>query len=105
MSYRVTSRNPVLINGGRTLRADCQKLDGSWVTSELDLNTCIGNLNGFLAWDMHNFSDSAEDIRLEEDGRKLTCMVRKVDGGHRERQGIHLDKIHNSNGVLSYRYN
>ncbi|CUS13175.1 unnamed protein product [Tuber aestivum] len=103
MTYRNTSRNPVLINGGRTLRAECQKIDGGWVISEIDLNACIGNLNGFLAWDMRNFSDTAEDILLEEDGRKLTCMVRKVDGRHRERQGIYLDKIHNFNGVLTYR--
>ncbi|KAG0135885.1 Cyanovirin-N [Tuber indicum] len=101
MTYRDTSRNAVLINSGRTLRAECMKLDGSWVTSEIDLDTCIGNLN---AWDMENFSRTAEDIRLEEDGRKLTCMVRKGDGGHRERQGIDLTKIHNSDGVLCYRY-
>ncbi|KAG0643612.1 Cyanovirin-N [Tuber brumale] len=104
MTYSDTSRSAVLINGGRTLRAECRKLDGSWVPSEIDLNTCIGNLNGFLAWDMKNFSHTAEDIRLEEDGRKLTCMIRKEDGRQRERQGIFLTKIHNSDGVLLYRY-
>jgi len=52
---------------------------------------------------MQDFSHTAQDIRLEEGERKLTCMVEKVGGGHRERQGILLDKIQNSNGVLVYR--
>ncbi|RPB01037.1 Cyanovirin-N [Choiromyces venosus 120613-1] len=103
MSYRDSSRNAVLINGGRTLQAECRKNDGSWVTSQIDLNSCIGNLNGFLGWDMQNFANTATEVRLEEDGRKLTCMVVKADGGHRERQGIHLDKIYNFDGVLTYR--
>ena len=51
---------------------------------------------------MENFSYTARDILLEEDGCKLTCMVEKVGGGHRERQGIYLDKIQNSDGRLVY---
>jgi len=43
--YRDSSRNPVLIDG-HILRAECQKSDGSWVTSEIDLNRWIGNPNG-----------------------------------------------------------
>lgn len=52
---------------------------------------------------MQNFSQTASDIRLEEDGKKLTCLITRADGGHRERQGIMLDKIHNSEGNLQYR--
>lgn len=44
MSYRDSSRNPVL--NGHTLRAECQNADGNWVTSEIDLDTCIGNPDG-----------------------------------------------------------
>jgi len=52
---------------------------------------------------MENYSHTARDILLEEEGCKLTCVVEKVGGGYRERQGIYLDKIQNSNGVLVYR--
>ncbi|PUU82051.1 cyanovirin-N-like protein [Tuber borchii] len=102
MSYADSSRNAVLTNGGRTLRAECQNADGNWVTSEIDLDTCIGNPNGYLGWGMQNFSHSSEDIKLEEGGRKLTCRPKTVDGGFRERQGIDLNRIQNVNGRLVF---
>jgi len=52
---------------------------------------------------MQGFSQSSEDIRLENDGRKLTCRPKTRDGGFRERQGIDLDRIYNDNGRLVYR--
>ncbi|KAG0641900.1 hypothetical protein HOY80DRAFT_853835, partial [Tuber brumale] len=55
---------------------------------------------GFLAWDMEGFSDTDEGNSGEKDGQQLACMVRKKDGGHCERHGLYLTKIHNSNGVL-----
>jgi hypothetical protein len=46
-----------------------------------------------------DFSDSANDIRLE--GTLLTAELPMRDGGYRERQGIELsDRIANENGEL-----
>lgn len=52
---------------------------------------------------MQNFSHTASDVKLEEGGKRLTCLIKKADGKDRERQGITLDKIHNDDGNLQYR--
>ena len=53
-------------------------------------------------WDGSNFSHSAEEIDLR-DGHHLEAKLRKIDGHHRDRQGINLnDRISNENGKLTY---
>lgn len=52
-------------------------------------------------WDGVNFSESANDIRLE--GTLLTAELQMRDGAYRERQGIDLnDRIANENGQLVF---
>ena len=53
-------------------------------------------------WDGGNFSHSAEEIELKN-GHYLEAQLRKIDGHHRERQGINLnDRISNDDGKLIY---
>jgi CVNH domain len=76
------------------------------ISPHLQRDTCAlytDNYTGYLAWGMQNFSHTAHDITLTEDGRKLECYVRKADGGEREKQGIMLDKIQNIDGRLVFR--
>ena len=53
-------------------------------------------------WDGVDFSHSAEEIALR-DGHHLEAQLRKIDGYHRDRQGINLnDRISNVDGKLTY---
>ncbi|KAF9997700.1 hypothetical protein BGZ80_006942, partial [Entomortierella chlamydospora] len=88
MSFSATSMN-VYLHHDHVLRATCQDEDGNWVESELDLDDFIGNDDGWFSWDSGNFSESAQDVRLE--GYLLTAELPKRDGDYRERQGIDLN--------------
>ncbi|KAL7944069.1 Cyanovirin-N [Trichoderma barbatum] len=100
MSFSASAQNIWLENGHR-LRASLQDEEGNWRDSEIDLNDFIGNEDGWFMWDGVNFSDSAQDIRLE--GTLLTAELPMRDGGYRERQGIQLDdRVSNNNGHLVF---
>ncbi len=59
-------------------------------------------LSGWFSWDEKKISHSAEEIDLRG-GYHLEALLRKKDGGYRERQGINLnDRISNLNGKLTY---
>lgn len=61
---------------------------------------------GWFIWGGSNFTETANDIQLENTGRgpKLTAYLRKRDGGYRELQGLYLaDKIANENGELVFK--
>lgn len=60
---------------------------------------------GWFLWGGVNFTQSAENIALEntDRGPKLTAELHKRDGGYRERQGLFLsDKIENRDGHLHF---
>ncbi|KAL7268614.1 hypothetical protein RUND412_008757 [Rhizina undulata] len=100
--FSASSQDIQLING-HILKAKCRRPNGEWVWSELDLDRCIGNLNGFLAWDYENFSHSGHDAHLVNGGTKLDVYIKKADGGERELQGINLnDRIGNEDGRLVF---
>jgi len=46
MSFQATSTDITLDSDGHTLRANCQKVDGTSQESSLDLNQYLGNING-----------------------------------------------------------
>ena len=59
-------------------------------------------LAGWFMWDGNDFSHSATEISLR-DNTHLEAMLKKMDGGYRERQGINLnDRISNVNGKLTF---
>ncbi|KAH8153716.1 uncharacterized protein LAJ45_02529 [Morchella importuna] len=72
--FSESSRNIHLVDGHR-LRAECRNERGDYQASELNLNTCIGNLNGYLAWDTPNFSQTSQNIRLVENGTKIEATL------------------------------
>ncbi|KAM0454278.1 hypothetical protein ACHAPV_008551 [Trichoderma viride] len=100
MSFQASSRD-IYLEDGCILFANVCDRDGNWVESRIDLNRFIGNEDGWFMWDGFNFSDSANDIRLE--GTLLTAELPMRDGGYRERQGIELsERIANENGELVF---
>nr|2KJL_A Chain A, Cyanovirin-N homolog [unidentified]3HNU_X Chain X, Cyanovirin-N-like protein [synthetic construct]3HNX_A Chain A, Cyanovirin-N-like protein [synthetic construct]3HP8_A Chain A, Cyanovirin-N-like protein [synthetic construct]3HP8_B Chain B, Cyanovirin-N-like protein [synthetic construct] len=106
MSYADSSRNAVLTNGGRTLRAECRNADGNWVTSELDLDTIIGNNDGHFQWGGQNFTETAEDIRFHpKEGAAeqpiLRARLRDCNGEFHDRD-VNLNRIQNVNGRLVF---
>ncbi|KAL8766671.1 MAG: hypothetical protein Q9209_006601 [Squamulea sp. 1 TL-2023] len=48
-----------------TLYTDCRRVNGSYVTSRLQLDAIISNINGVLEWGHNNFSVTAKNVRLE----------------------------------------
>lgn len=119
-NFSHTSRNITL--DGHVLRAECKDEHGNWVHSELDLDTCIGNLDGkysrgtiflsctrlkfltgYLAWDCVNFTHTTKDIKLVEGGTKIEGTLTRVAGGPSAPQGIYLNqRITNKNGKLIF---
>ncbi|OAA40666.1 Cyanovirin-N [Metarhizium rileyi] len=100
MSFTETSEGWWL-EDNHILHAQCQNADGEKVESTIDLDTFVGNSDGWFIWDGENFSLSATDVRL--DGSYLSAELATVEGGSRERQGLELnDRIGNDNGQLVY---
>ncbi|KAH0613785.1 uncharacterized protein H6S33_005671 [Morchella sextelata] len=100
--FSESCKNIELVNG-HILRAECRNDQGHHQTSELDLNTCIGNLNGYLAWDTPNFSQTSQNIRLVENGTKIEATLLQISGHHSAPQGIYLNqRIVNRNGCLRF---
>ncbi|KAM0255546.1 hypothetical protein ACHAQJ_005693 [Trichoderma viride] len=98
MSFEASASN-IFLEDGHILCATVCREDGEWVDSRIDLNEFIGNEDGWFMWDGVNFSESANEIRLE--GTNLTAELPMRDGGYRERQGIQLgDRISNRDGQL-----
>ncbi|KAL0638832.1 hypothetical protein Q9L58_002061 [Maublancomyces gigas] len=88
---------------GHILRAECKNAAGHWVTSEIDLNSCIGNLNGYLSWDYTDFTKSSHEIRLTDNGTKIEARLTRQDHGTSEPQGIYLnERIINRDGRLHF---
>lgn len=89
------------------LNAQCEKIDGSFQATSIDLDESIGNLNGTLSWGDANFSKTCKDIGLGQDfltrEYTLNAQCEKVDGITYEQTDINLDEhIANIDGVLEY---
>ncbi|KAI9375893.1 Cyanovirin-N [Aspergillus egyptiacus] len=80
MSFHITAAN-VELEKNRILSAYLPTRQGhgvgKWRTMNLD--DVLGNDNGSFAWDWVNFSHSAQDIRLERQGRdKIPILYAKL---------------------------
>lgn len=81
-----------------------QILESEFMVLILTVNNLI--CIGWFIWGGSNFTETANDIQLENTGRgpKLTAYLKKRDGGYRELQGLYLaDKIANENGELVFK--
>jgi hypothetical protein len=97
MSLSLTSRN-IQISSKGILTASCNKYDGSWVDSNINLNNYISNDDGVLAWGGSGFINSSKDFKIEENTLKAQCQKR--DGTWVD-SSLSLDYfIGNNNGIL-----
>ncbi|KAJ5623971.1 cyanovirin-N family protein, partial [Penicillium lagena] len=82
MSFHTSSVNITLRNR-HTLSCRCERPDGSWSYSRLDLNECLGNNNGEFVWGGHNFAHSASQIHLSLEGKDGTPWLHaQLDDRH-----------------------
>ena len=80
MAFTLTCKSLEL--QGPVLTAECRAPDGDWRTSYLDLNGCLGNLNGLFWLDTNEFFHTAKSVRLE--GHTLRAYLRRVDGEYND---------------------
>ena len=81
MSFHLTAKNITL--EGTLLSADCQKLDGEWIRTSLELNDWVKNVDGDLQWGWGNFAESSSNIALK-DNHILTAVCKREDGTTKE---------------------
>ena len=96
----------ITINGS-TLSAECEKMNGAYQQTSINLDNYIGNLNGVLSWGDHNFSITCTDLGLGQllSSREfiLSAQCEKVDGITYSQTDISLDEhIANIDGTLEY---
>lgn len=86
----------------RYLVAQCRDVRGVPRRSQLDLNDCLSNDNGHFKWSKGgNFTASARNVKLVEDGRVLKAQLKECNGRWRDAT-VHLPhRVTNKNGQLA----
>jgi hypothetical protein len=93
---------------GSTLSAMCETRNGDQKETSINLDKYIGNLDGTLSWDDHNFSQTCSDLGLAQllSSRQLILAAnceRAVGGNTYSPSDIELDAhIANIDGTLKY---
>jgi hypothetical protein len=82
---------------GLTLSAECSNT--LWTASGLDLDSCLGNVDGSFQWGKAGFSLSAQNIRLN--GTVLDALLRTSDGRWVPSQIDLSERITNIGGQLA----
>jgi hypothetical protein len=89
---------------GKTLFADCRRLDGSFKRTDLPI-AGIENRDGALRYtsmyQASTFQDACEDIEVA--GKVLSAKCRRIDGGF-SKTSIVIPGIENGDGNLQYRH-
>jgi len=101
MAFSQSSIDIVL--DGSILKAKCQDLEGSFQSSDINLNSCIANHEGKLDWALGgNFAASSRDLQLH--GGPTLQAICKQTGGGEVRATINLDEcIGNIDGHLIFK--
>ncbi|CAF1421635.1 unnamed protein product [Adineta ricciae] len=98
-NFHLSSREIIITDN--ILRAQCQKTDGTWNNSEVDLNTCLSNENGQIIWKLNGqFADSCSQIKNIDQSSILTCEVQRGDGQWVTTQIDLREHIGNNDGTL-----
>jgi hypothetical protein len=93
------SCNGVGLQGNNVLSASCYNISGQAATTTIDLDTCVTNNGGGLAWNGGGYAGSCNGCSLA--GTILTCSCYEFDG-QPDRATIDLnDHVSNCNGVLT----
>lgn len=99
MSFSQSSRE-ISLGPKNRLLAKCRKLDGTETDSSFNLDSCLGNKDGYFATDGKRFSASAREIRLK--GVILSAQLERKNNGGWHRDAINLDAfLGNADGNLT----
>lgn len=97
--FSKTCRNASISSS--TLSASCEKANGGYQNTSIDLNPHIGNLDGSLSWDDKNFIQTCRKTSLSG-GSTLQGECKKKDQNFTN-ASINLDAhIANIDGTLRY---
>ena len=92
------SSRDISISDKGILTASCNKFDGSWVNSSLNLNNYISNDDGSLTWGGTGFINNSKDIRIDHNTLKAKCQ--KNDGTYVD-ASINLDYFIGNDNYLN----
>lgn len=84
MAFYNSCRNVRL--DGSTLRADCQDKNGSWRQSEINLNDCIGNKDGYFNTSQNRFFETARNVSLKGSASTQLCKTVMVTPGMKSKR-------------------
>ncbi|KAK0649236.1 Cyanovirin-N [Cercophora newfieldiana] len=105
MSFHGSAQN-IRVDDGHILRATLFNAEGEEVEAEIDLDTIIGNDNGFFSWGGENFSHSAEHVNFSIEGDDSVPILRAhladVEGNVNERDVNLAERIGNDNGSFVF---
>ena len=96
MSFEWSCKNIRL--DGLNLFADCRRIDGSYRTSSLPLDTIIGNVDGAFKWGYRNLSGTAQDLGIQNG--LLQAKLKKSDGTWVEASLNLGTNVVNADGIL-----
>lgn len=128
-SFNISSQN-IGLRDDCILYAECETADGDWVSSELNLNTCLGNNDGIpppppseysevhvtnlniepgsFQWGGVNFAETASSISFSIEGGAnqpiLRAVLKSADQEPVEADVNLAERIQNIDGVLSFEY-
>ena len=98
MAFAITTTNIRL--DGSILHGMCKDGKGGPVSSSLDLNSGIGNINGEFNFFRTDFTSTARDIYLKDDTLYATL---RTDSGSWKQATINLNFcVKNESGVLKF---
>jgi len=85
---------------GSTLSSECKKINGQWMTTSVDLGSCITNDNGALKARPSGYQNSSRKCRIHN-ANTLTCESKNIKGQWKQ-ASINLNTlIGNKNGSLN----
>ncbi|CEL58637.1 hypothetical protein RSOLAG1IB_08700 [Rhizoctonia solani AG-1 IB] len=91
MSFAESADPPTIqLADGHFLVAELQDSEGNWHQSSIDLNECIGNIDGKLTWGEKNFSESTKNIWL--DTAHAPALVLLKGEGLKEGDEVYADE-------------
>ncbi|KAF8423012.1 Cyanovirin-N [Tirmania nivea] len=89
------------------LESECRDESGYTHQSRLNLDECIGNINGYFAWGGRGFSRSARNIKLEIEGSAQVPILRAelydLAGNWNWRDISLTERISNFNGQMYFK--
>jgi hypothetical protein len=60
------------------LSAKCRRTSGDWKQTEIDLNYCMGNIDGLLTHEERNFSQTCINCVMRN--KQITCACQEANG-------------------------